>query len=304
MENKDNISRRDALKRMGGIIAGTALAGTSLDLLSSCQSPKSRIIFFFTGTGNCLYVAKRLGERLYSIPQVMLSENRTFEADEIGLVYPVYYFSLPRNVEEFLYSVKLKAKYLFCIETFSTTPGDATNYLRHHAEKNGIHFDYIKSLRMCSNFIPYFDVQGQENLDRAKNTEAELSKIIKEVNRQTRQIEALPEMSAERIRTEFISPEILDKRSEDLFAINPQKCVGCDVCIRVCPKANYSLDNSLAVTSGECLYCLACANACPHKAIYIKTGEPNSSSRYINPNITVPQIIEANWQNTKKRSRG
>ena len=48
------------------------------------------MIFYFTGTGNSLYVAKELDEDIISIPQVIKEERPEFTADSIGIVCPVY----------------------------------------------------------------------------------------------------------------------------------------------------------------------------------------------------------------------
>lgn len=71
-ENK-GINRRVALKRMGIITAGAAVASFGIPTLTSCgdTKKKSRIIFYFTATGNCLHVARELtdtDEQLLSIP--------------------------------------------------------------------------------------------------------------------------------------------------------------------------------------------------------------------------------------------
>lgn len=65
----------------------------------------SRLIFYFTGTGNCLYVARQLADdntELLSIPQLMKQKELNFEADEIGLVYPIYGHMPPYMVHQFL----------------------------------------------------------------------------------------------------------------------------------------------------------------------------------------------------------
>ncbi len=46
------------------------------------------MLFYFTGTGNSLYVAKRLERQPISIPQVMHREDLTFSDDRIGIVAP------------------------------------------------------------------------------------------------------------------------------------------------------------------------------------------------------------------------
>lgn len=94
MSTKNKISRREALKRIGAAVFGSTIASSGLLSLTSCNMKKTkRITFYFTGTGNCLYVARQLGGKdaeLLSIPQLMKHKKFKFEADEIGLVYPIY----------------------------------------------------------------------------------------------------------------------------------------------------------------------------------------------------------------------
>ena len=82
------------MKRIGAAVFGSTIASSGLLSLTSCNMKKTkRIIFYFTGTGNCLYVARQLGGKdaeLLSIPQLMKHKKIKFEADEIGLVYPIY----------------------------------------------------------------------------------------------------------------------------------------------------------------------------------------------------------------------
>lgn len=48
------------------------------------------MVFYFTGTGNSLYIAKCLSKNPVSIPQVIHQKCLEFTADEIGIVSPVY----------------------------------------------------------------------------------------------------------------------------------------------------------------------------------------------------------------------
>ena len=51
-----------------------------------------RLVFYFTATGNDLYVARQFSSNPLSIPQVMKEYGHGqmyWEADEIGIVYPI-----------------------------------------------------------------------------------------------------------------------------------------------------------------------------------------------------------------------
>ena len=103
MGTDKRISRREALARMGMIVAGAAASSIGLPALTSCaeKPQKKRIILYFTATGNCLHAARQLvesEEQLLSIPQMVKQNRYEFEADEIGLVYPIY-GHMPPNKE-------------------------------------------------------------------------------------------------------------------------------------------------------------------------------------------------------------
>lgn len=71
-------------------------------------------IYYFTGTGNSYYIAKKLSEKLSGelipIAQVIDRTEITTDADVIGIVFPVYYGDIPIIVKDFC--IKLKNKKL------------------------------------------------------------------------------------------------------------------------------------------------------------------------------------------------
>ena len=90
MDTNKHMSRRDALKTMGTMVATAALATTGL---SSFASPaknddksKKRLVFYFTATGNSLYVARAFSDDPISIPQALKEGKLEYDADEIGIV--------------------------------------------------------------------------------------------------------------------------------------------------------------------------------------------------------------------------
>jgi ferredoxin len=90
-------------------------------------------IYYFTGTGNSLFIANQIAEnidgKLISIASVVRREHITTNAQIIGIVFPVYYASnlssgIPLIVERFLYKLEgIGSKYIFAVCTHSGMPG-------------------------------------------------------------------------------------------------------------------------------------------------------------------------------------
>lgn len=58
--------------------------------------------YYFTATGNSLYVAKQFDTNLISIPQVINNDNLSFEYETIGIVCPVFGNLPPQFVIDFI----------------------------------------------------------------------------------------------------------------------------------------------------------------------------------------------------------
>lgn len=60
------------------------------------------MVFYFTGTGNSLYIANQIEKNPVSIPQAIHGERAVYSADSIGIAAPVYGYELPQMVKDFL----------------------------------------------------------------------------------------------------------------------------------------------------------------------------------------------------------
>ena len=84
-------------------------------------------IYFFTGTGNSLKIAKDLAEKLKDselipIAKVWQMENLISTSEKVGFIFPLYYFGLPKIIHEFVNKLDLsESNYIF---TVITSAGD------------------------------------------------------------------------------------------------------------------------------------------------------------------------------------
>lgn len=56
--------------------------------------------------------------------------------------------------------------------------------------------------------------------------------------------------------------------------LDEKKCVGCGMCLIVCPHAVFRLTNGTAeiVRRDACMECGACSRNCPHEALSVQSG--------------------------------
>ena len=312
MGNKDShngISRRGALKRMGMLVAGAVAWG--VPSLSSCSGDrKKRIILYFTATGNCLYVARQLaGENaeLLSIPQLVKQGRYAFEADEIGIVYPIYGHMPPNMVREFIKKARLKAAYKFAVLTYGARKCDAVEIWDRVSRNAGNSFDYINTIVMVDNWLPNFDMNEQIKMD--KHIPGNLQKIAADIRARRRWHEPVTEEERQMHRgfmqLSGLDPEVgFLMKSEKYFTVT-DACIGCAVCTEVCPRGNYELTSTGVKTQGDCDFCFACIQNCPQRAIkfaelsddpFLAQGEKNPNARYRNEHVSLWSIKEANRQ--------
>jgi len=129
-------------------------------------------IFYFTATGNSLAVAKRIGGKLISIPQIIDFNNLHYKDDVIGVVFPVYWWNLPKMVHHFFDKVSFDANYIFAISTNGSSAGGEMVSLQIQAKKNGYSFAYTNHILMLDNYLPAYDMGTQiERLPKKHVTE-------------------------------------------------------------------------------------------------------------------------------------
>jgi NAD-dependent dihydropyrimidine dehydrogenase PreA subunit len=250
-------------------------------------------IFYFTATGNCLYVAKRIGGELYSIPQMIKEEKFEFEADAIGLVFPCYGFGVPRLVQEFIQKSSLKASYFFAIMTYGNKAASGLQQMEQIAIKAGIKFNYTNEILMIDNYLPIFNMEEQVKKETSKKIEEKLEQIGMDLAHRENKL----------IRKGLLSKviskglhRIIDGLSSNYghkhFIVQDQ-CNGCQVCEKVCPVSNIRVAKKPEFAH-QCQMCLACIHHCPANALHLKSEK--SKTRFINQHVQLKEIIDANHQ--------
>ena len=249
-------------------------------------------IFYFTSTGNCLSVAKKIGGTLVSIPQIFNRLQPEYRDDKIGVIFPIYGFGTPKMVEKFLIEVKLIAKYTFIIGTYGNLPGAAMLNVQKLANLHGYKFDYAESLLMVDNYLPGFDIKDQIAKLPEKKTDKNLARIVSDIHA-GKQLQATAGVTW-RIATTMIKfgKKIILGAGQCKNYIIDDKCVKCGVCSKVCPSGNIKVRDNNVIFGDNCEACEGCVHLCPKNAIHMK--QEKSAERWRNPDVSLVEIIAAN----------
>lgn len=299
MEQKETMSRRDALKTMGVIVATAALSSTGQSAFAASamkDKNKKRLIFYFTATGNSLYVARELaGEsgQLLSIPQIIKGEHLDFEADEIGFVFPDYAASAPLMVREFVSKAHFKAQYIFSVITFGNFAANVADWWNDFCKEKGLQNHYINTLLMVDNYLPVFDMNEQRKID--KKISENLTQIVNDIASHREYVSHVDADDRMKAWLKRLQESHFPMEAERLLRLNTETCIACGTCAAVCPHGNFRMTDTYAEFSGPCEHCLACVHACPQKALTLER-ERNPQARFRNENVSLRDIKEANHQ--------
>lgn len=253
------------------------------------------MVFYFTATGNSLYVAKQLEAKPISIAQAIHDEKRLYQADKIGIVCPIFGHEVPALVREFLEKSTFQTPYFYMILTYGNRHGGASELAEKMLKEIGIASSYINVLLMADNYLPVFDMNEQKKID--KKIEVHIRDIQEDIKNGRVYISPVSEKDRAAHR------EYLDRRAhmpEDIFSNLyhiTEDCIGCEICTKVCPKQCFMMEGQKSVWhSKECISCMACVHACPMMAIQLNIHEKNNKARYRNEHISICEIVEANNQ--------
>lgn len=263
-------------------------------------------IYFFSGTGNSLHVAKELGEKIPDaevIPMTsLLGEDSVESGQRTGFVFPIHLAMAPAPVVDFVKKLDLSsAEYIFAVATRAGSQHRAFKDLDNILTRQDRRLDSYFTLNMGSN-DPKF--KGWK-----PPTSEDLERIDTEINRSMDSIAETVVSNEKEIEKDvdyktnvpFFSvlsiflPAIVRFFNVEFYSDG--NCSGCGTCSRIC------LSNRIRLVDGksewmedvQCYFCNACLNFCPEFAVQIKSTRifksyTQDNDRYSHPYADVGDV--------------
>lgn len=270
----------------------------------------SASIYYFSGTGNSLYVARRTAERMGGrlIPIASIAGRREVrdDAEIIGIVFPVYYCDLPNIVRRFASRLAgIDSKYIFAVPTYGGGKGSSIESLESLIKPNKGNLSAVYGIHMPQNAFR----KRTENYGKLySKADAMVDRICRNAagGKEGRYYTSLAIDMLQRPLTPLIKRQYIkgfmkiagcpDRKSrEDLIPLldnsfkTKEVCNGCGICAELCPVDNIRIDGGRPVWQNRCENCLACYNYCPQKAI--ENGIAQKDYYYKHPEVGLKDIM-------------
>lgn len=256
------------------------------------------IIYYFTGTGNSLAVAKKIAAALGDcelVPIVSLMETYgkiVPAAERVGIVCPVYFSGLPLMVASFAARLDpAGVPYVFAVITHGG--GGMSAALRQLdallLKRQGRGLDAGFGVTMPGNYIlMYESPEGKEQEEILAKADAEIAVITGPISKCERR--KLPSSMVSRALYTLLYPWFKSHVHTDdkKFSVT-DKCTSCGICVAVCPAKNIELVRGKPVWKHHCELCCGCIHNCPVEAIQAG-ARTEKWLRYRNPEITVAEL--------------
>ncbi|MDR0287193.1 MAG: EFR1 family ferrodoxin [Clostridiales bacterium] len=254
------------------------------------------IVFYFSGTGNCLKVAKTIANELENTEIVSMAKSGNYsllkQYDSIGFICPTYFWGLPKKVTEFIENMNFgnnNDSYYYAIITYGGGAGNAMNQIYELLlNKHNIKLNFTRKLQMFSNYVLLYDMSKRIEKITNKSNKKLVQIKKKKKNKKKNRVNRLMKIFS------FINKDFIKKVStmdKDYGVDN--NCTGCGICKEVCPVKNIEIVNNRPQFNHHCENCIACLQYCPQRAINYKNVTQNRG-RYTNPEISYKELSERN----------
>lgn len=254
------------------------------------------VVIYFSGTGNNLFVARKLAEGLgdsivYPFKAFSEYRNELDNFDRIIFCVPSYHSHIPKYVKKMIGMMNFTSKQkIYSVVSCGGNRGMSIEDLREEVSQAGgqVFGEYM--IMLPGSYIlgyggfPNFFVEIEILLSKIK-----IGKIVKEIKQDKRRTMKRPGMFYKVSDEARLQQAIAEYASIGAAYTVSDECVGCGICESVCPVKNISMKDGKPAFGQECQQCMACIQWCPKRAIDYE-GKVSNRRRYHHPEVRVKDV--------------
>ncbi|MBN2089400.1 EFR1 family ferrodoxin [candidate division KSB1 bacterium] len=257
----------------------------------------STTLFYYTGTGNSLWVARKIAEESGETELIPIAtfnpDSRPITTETIGLIFPVYIWGVPAPVLRFIETLaKFNPQYIFAVAVNGGQVSNTLVQLQKVLAAKDMKLNAGFSITMPSNYIPWggpgpVELQ-QQKFSTATEKIPRIAAIIKA--KKTLPVEKGP-LWQRIFYTGFYKLSFNQVPKMDGQFWVDEKCNQCGICQKVCPANNITLVEGKPVWNHRCEQCYACLQWCPKEAIQYGKKTPQYE-RYHHPEVKLKDVLK------------
>lgn len=250
------------------------------------------VIFCFSGTGNCLDIAKNIAKGLGDTDIIMMRKapetTNALNAERVGFVFPCYAGGLPGKVEEYVRRVAVGPDaYKFAVCSCAAYPGLGLSIIDSIVDLD--YWSVISHQSACIWLMPHTMMMPPLSPEKAqKRSEEKAARIASDVLA-GKKLSGKPAAPAFNKAEAALWPKLSLKKAAMLQASDA--CIGCGQCEKLCPRGNIHLENGRPVFGTDCIQCLSCLQFCPSEAIHMG-GATVKRERYRNSSVSAQDLMK------------
>lgn len=216
-------------------------------------------------------------------------EVSAVDYDTIGFVFPVYHWTMPEPVVQFVERLSINPNaYIFGIAMPSFVVGHACEKLEEILLKKGARLSYGAKVNSVANYaIVYPPIPSPKMV--VPKTERAIDVIAADIkNLKHREYPKCSAFIKKRYPKVMPQYKALRQFADEPFTISDD-CISCGLCAKVCPCHNIELTEGKPTFLHHCAQCMACICYCPKRAIGYKLTE-NHFKRLAESGLNVPVV--------------
>ena len=253
-------------------------------------------IFYFTGTGNSHWTAKRIGKYFSAeVCSIMNYKNEKLvivDDTDIGIVCPIYMSDIPWIVKEFLLKLSVSRKaYVFTILTSNVGKnGKGIANIDHALLSNEQTLSLAFDLQMPGNCI---ESSAEQDKDRLRSAPEKTAGFCKAIEKRERNVVS----DNQKAGNKFVQKSWLYSPCNILkwFKIK-NNCTSCGICVKICPMKNITISEGKTIHGKSCAACYACIHWCPTHSRIVNIPMLRKLRQYHHPEVTIGDIVISNQE--------